>query len=126
MTTEHSSEDRRSNLRLDGVRIAVAVRPRGRLGSISAEAVDFSRHGIAIHTEQPLDKDRIIYLSLCCEGMRLDNLVGVVHNCVRQGGQYRSGIRFRPSSELQQDRLEVEAILAILENQLFDTQEASA
>lgn len=124
MTTGHPN--RRRTLRLDGARLAVAVRPRGRLGAISAQAVDFNRHGIAVHTEQPLAKDRTLFLSLCCGELRLDNLVGVVHNCVRQGDGYRSGIRFRLASELQRDRLEVEAILAGLENELMLAREESA
>lgn len=106
--------------------MAVALRPRGRLGAIAAEAVDFSRHGIAVHTDQPLAKDRTIYLTLCCGEVRLDNLVGVVHNCVRQGGRYRSGIRFRPSSELQRDRAHVEHVLASLEASLTTQEQDSA
>jgi len=119
-------DDRRRNPRLDGADIAVALRPRGRLGAIAAEAVDFNRHGIAVHTDQPLTKDRTIYLSLRCGEHKLDNLVGVVHNCVRQGGRYRSGIRFRPSSELQRDRLQVEEILACLESVLIGAEAHSA
>lgn len=71
-----------------------------------------------MHTDQPLAKDRTVYLSLCCGEVRVDNLVGVVHNCVRRSGRYRSGIRFRPSSELQRDREQVEALLACLEASL--------
>ncbi len=111
---------------MDGALIAVSLRPRGRLGSIEAEAVDFNRYGIGVITATPLDKDRTVYLRLCCGGMRLDNIVGVVHNCVRQSGGYRSGIRFRPSSELQQDSVEVESVLAGLEDALLEAQRASA
>jgi hypothetical protein len=119
-------DDRRRNPRLDGADIAVALRPRGRLGAIAAQAVDFNRHGIAVHTDQPLAKDRTIYLSLRCGQHRLDNLVGVVHNCVRQGGHYRSGIRFRPSSELQRDRMQVEELLVCLEATLVGAEAHSA
>ena len=98
--------------------MAVALRPRGRLGAIAAEAVDFTRHGIAVHTDQPLAKDRTVYLTLSCGDVRVDHLVGVVHNCVQRSGRYRSGIRFRPSSELQRDREQVEALLACLEASL--------
>ena len=98
MPSRRPTDDRRAEERLDGAHIAVALRPRGRLGAIAAEAVDFTRHGIAVHTDQPLAKDRTVYLSLCCGEVRVDNLVGVVHNCVHRSGRYRSGIRFRPSS----------------------------
>lgn len=124
--TAQPPSDRRRSPRIDGARLAVSLRPRGRLNSLQAEAVDFSRHGIAVRTAVALDKDRTVYLSLCCDGMRLDNLVGVVHNCVRQGGGYRCGIRFRPTSELQHDRVEVEALLACLEDAVGGTWEASA
>jgi len=119
-------DDRRRNPRLDGADIAVALRPRGRLGDIAAQAVDFNRHGIAVFTDQSLAKDRTIYVSLRCGEHRLDNLVGVVHNCVRQGGHYRSGIRFRPSSELQRDRMQVEEVLSCLEATLVGNRARSA
>lgn len=118
MSSHRTIDDRRRDERLDGAHIAVALRPRGRLGAIAAEAVDFTRHGIAVHTDQPLAKDRTVYLSLCCGDVRVDHLVGVVHNCVRRDGRYRSGIRFRVSSDLQRDRVQVEALLACLEASL--------
>jgi len=126
MTHGDSFDDRRRNPRVGGDRIAVTLRPRGRLSAISASAVDFNRHGIAVHTEIALDKDRTVYLSLRCDEVRLDNLVGVVHNCVRRGNKYRSGILFRPSSELQLDKQQVEAVLACLESKLTVDQEESA
>ncbi len=79
-----------------------------------------------MHTDQPLAKDRTVYLSLCCGEVRVDNLVGVVHNCVHRSGRYRSGIRFRPSSELQRDREQVEALLACLEASLATEPVSSA
>lgn len=115
MTSGDTAGDRRQAPRLDGSRISVALRPRGRLGALPAEAVDFNRHGIAVQISQPLVKDRAVYLSLRCQEIEIDNLVGVVHNCVRLGPVFRVGIRFRPSSELQQDRVEVERMLDCLE-----------
>lgn len=126
MSSGHPIDDRRRNPRLDGTPIAVSLRPRGRLSALQAEAVDFNRHGIAVHAHQPLPKDRTIYLGLRCGALRIDNLVGVVHNCVRQGGGYRCGIRFRPSSELQRDRQEVERVLAQLESMLEAGQQVGA
>jgi hypothetical protein len=126
MTSGHSKDDRRRNPRLDGTPLDVSLRPRGRLGAIEARAVDFNRHGIAVYTSAPLAKDRTIYLSLGCGDVRVDNLVGVVHNCVRQGNHYRSGIRFRLASDLQRDRLEVERVLACMEAALEAAREESA
>ncbi len=119
MTSGEAAGDRRKTRRVDGSRIEVALRPRGRLGALPAMAVDFSRYGIAVHIDQPLPKDRPVYLSLRCDELRVDNLVGIVHNCVRQGQRFRCGIRFRPSSELQQDRVEVELALERLERTLL-------
>lgn len=110
--------ERRQELRLHGEGLSVTLRPRGRLSALAADAVDFNRHGIAVHTDQPLSKDRTVYLTLRCGNVRLDQLVGVVHNCVRQGRRYRSGIRFRPSSELQRDRVRVQELLGWLESSL--------
>jgi len=126
MTTGHSRDDRRRSSRVDGTGIAVALRPRGRLGAIAADAVDFNRHGIAVRTAMPLTKERLVFVNLRWGDLRLDNLVGVVHNCVRQGNMYRTGIRFRPSSELQRDRQLVEVALSGLEAALRSSQEASA
>lgn len=115
MTRRQPPEDRRDRLRFDGSRMHVALRPRGRLGVVTAQAVDFNRHGIAVQTDAPLDKDRVVFLNLRCDQVRLDNVVGVIHNCVQRGPGFRCGIRFRPTSELQHDRTEVQAMLVELE-----------
>lgn len=126
MTSRPPAEDRRQHPRIDATEIAVVLRPRGRLGAISAQAVDFNRHGIAVHTHTSLTKDRLVYLSLQCGCLHLENLVGVVHNCVRQGGRYRSGILFRPTSQLQHDQRQVEEVLACIESSLLQSREQSA
>lgn len=110
--------ERRREPRLQGEGLTVTLRPRGRLTALPADAVDFNRHGIAVRTDQPLGKDRTVYLTLRCGDIRLDHLVGVVHNCVRQGQRFRSGIRFRPSSGLQRDRIRVQELLGWLESSL--------
>lgn len=114
MNSEPSIE-RRRNPRLAVTPLGVVVRVRGRLGTIQAAALDFNRHGIAVLTSQALGKDRTVFVSLQWEDVRLENLVGVVHNCTRQEGQFRNGIRFRPLSDLQRDRRKVEVLLAGLE-----------
>lgn len=124
MNSAQSPVERRQGPRLQGDGLAVTLRPRGRLGALSADAVDFNRHGIAVHTNQPLAKDRTVYLTLRFGEVRLDHLVGVVHNCVRQGQRYRSGIRFRPSSQLQRDRARVLDLLGRLESSMMVSEPA--
>ncbi len=110
--------DRRSAPRTSAARLTVVLRPRGRLSTLPARALDFNRHGMAVHTAMPLAKDRVVYLSLSHGEVRLDNLVGVVHNCVRQGEHFRSGILFRTASGLQHDRALVKELLRRLEDEL--------
>lgn len=120
MSTGQSNNERRRSHRVDGRQLEVSLRPRGRLAALRVDAVDFSRHGMAVHTHQALDKDRTVYLSLRLGEIRVDHLVGVVHNCVRRDGHFRSGIRFRPTSDLQHDRRRVEMLLGCLEDSLLD------
>lgn len=125
MTSAPTYDDRRRIPRLDGAAITVTLRPRGKLGVIRAEAVDFNRYGTAVHTDVPLTKDQTVFLSLSFGELQLDNLVGVVHNCVRQRGRFRSGILFRLSSPLQHDKGEAQETLARLEAALPVSGEAS-
>lgn len=116
MTPWDQAEDRRQGPRFGAAGLDVALRRRGRFGAIAARALDFNRHGIAVSTTQPISKDRPVYLSLRCGAVCVDNVVGVVHNCVRQGNRFRCGIRFRLGSALQRDRRKVEALLQHLES----------
>lgn len=115
MTASHPTTDRRQFLRLEAAGMNVSLRPRGRLGAMPAEAVDFNRYGIAVRTAQPITRDQPVYLNLDYGEIRVDQLVGIVHNCVRQGDRYRIGIRFRLSSQLQRDRPLTERCLSCLE-----------
>ena len=78
-------------------------------------AVDFNRHGIAIVIDQPLRQAKKIFVSIECGGTALNDIVGVVHNCIVQDQGYRCGIQFRTRSTLQFDADEVEAKLIDLE-----------
>lgn len=115
MTTHQQTDDRRQTTRHSAAHISVAVRPRGRLTTLGAEAVDFNRYGIAVYTDQPLDREQCVFLTLACGDVRVSQLVGIVHNCVRQGDRFRCGIRFRLSSGLQRDRSMAERRLSLLE-----------
>lgn len=98
--------------------MTVTVRPRGRLTALTAETLDFNRHGIAVRLPAPLTREVTVFLSLAYGTTSIDSLVGVVHNCVRHAHAYRIGIRFRPSSGFQQDREAVQRLLVELDDAL--------
>jgi hypothetical protein len=96
----------------------VQLRQRGQFGFLSADVLDFNRHGLAALVERPLPKDKVVFLNLHCAGLRLREVVGVVHNCVAQGNGFRCGIRFRTQSHLQFDREDVEYALREIEGRM--------
>lgn len=126
MTSHQQFDDRRRTPRASAAHISVSVRPRGRLTTLGAEAADFNRYGIAVYTEHPLEREQCVFLTLACGDVRVSHLVGVVHNCVRQGDRFRCGIRFRLSSELQRDRSLTERHLSRLEAATADVSGARA
>ena len=99
--------------RSDG--LLVGVRVKGRFGRLEGVAADFNRHGVALVLDQPLPKEKVVYVTLSNGSLRLDNIVGIVHNCVAQPQGFRCGVQFRTSSELQFDKHHVEHELQILE-----------
>jgi len=125
-------QDRRTYPRREAPELAVTLRQRGQLARCRARVIDFNRFGMAVLTGRPLDKDRRLFISLRWEEICLENVVGVVHNCIpheppphddppedygkRPG--YRCGIRFRTRSELQLDQHQIEADLMRLERAL--------
>ncbi|MFU8817763.1 MAG: hypothetical protein ACNA7W_20650, partial [Pseudomonadales bacterium] len=110
--------DRRRQPRFEAAGLDVRLRSKGSLAAIPARPLDFNRFGVAVQTGHPLAKDRTVYLSLRCDGLQVDGLVGVVHNCLRQGEYFRSGIRFRLASNLQRDRQQIEQLLGLMEDAL--------
>ena len=116
--TLKNDPDRRIVRRVSGDSLAVGLRVKGRLSRMRGVAVDFNRYGAAVLLEQPVQKDKRVFLSLQYQDIRLDHLVGVVHNCVNQDDKYRVGIRFRTAHELQFDRELVEGLLLRLERLL--------
>ena len=107
--------ERRSSPRFPSDGLLVSVRRKGRLGRIDGMAQDFNRHGVAFVITQSLPKDTTVYVTLQNDTRRVDNIVGVVHNCTLLGKSYRCGIQFRTCSELQLDQEATEGELAAME-----------
>lgn len=112
--------ERRSKPRYPTDGLLVCVRKKGRLSHLEGLAQDFNRHGLALMMDQPLPKDATVYVSLTCRDIRLDNVIGIVHNCIGLANGYRCGIQFRTCSDLQLDRAPTEAELVVLEER-FET-----
>ena len=109
--------ERRSSPRFPSDGLLVSVRRKGRLGRMEGMAQDFNRHGVAMVVPQSLPKDATVYLSLFNGAIRVDNIVGVVHNCTALTQGFRCGIQFRTCSNLQLDRELTEHELATMESQ---------
>jgi PilZ domain-containing protein len=107
--------ERRSRPRFPSDGLLVCVRKKGRLGRLEGLAQNFNRHGLAMVVDQPLPKDSTVYLSLFTSDIKLDNVIGVVHNCTSTQAGYRCGIQFRIHSNLQMDQALIEHELTILE-----------
>jgi hypothetical protein len=118
MPAARGNQDRRILQRFADLDLEVDLRQRGRLGRTPASVLDFNRFGIAVLVAAPLAKEKQIFLTLSCGEIRLDNVVGVVHNCIAQGDGFRCGIQFRTRSDLQFDKDQVEHDLLALENSL--------
>ena len=112
---EPALAERRRKPRYPTDGLLVWVRKKGRLGHLEGFAQDFNRHGLAMLIDQPLPKDTTVYVSLFNDETRLDNVIGIVHNCIAQADGYRCGIQFRTYSELQLDKAPTERVLATLE-----------
>ena len=107
--------ERRAGPRFRSDGLLVGVRVKGRFGRLDGVAADFNRYGVAFVLDQPLPKDKLVYVTLANGSVRIENVVGVVHNCVAQTQGFRCGVQFRTNSELQFDVHLVERALKILE-----------
>lgn len=110
--------NRRTAPRLEVDQLLVSVRRKGHLTRLIGMAVDFNRHGIALLVDQPICKDTKLYLKLQSPEINIDNVIGVVHNCVPMDNGYRCGIQFRTGSALQNDQRNVEESLSTMESYL--------
>lgn len=117
--------ERRDTPRYSSDGLIVSVRKKGRLSYIEGLAHDFNRHGLALILDQPLPKDTTVYVSLSSGDMKLDNVIGVVHNCIGLPKGYRCGIQFRTYSELQLDQGLTERELGIFEARFKGMQDVS-
>lgn len=99
--------------RSDG--LLVGIRVKGRFGRLEGIPADFNRHGVALVLDQPLAIEKVVYVMLNNGRMRLENVVGIVHNCIAQAQGFRCGVQFRTNSELQFDKRHIEHELQILE-----------
>lgn len=113
--SEGALVNRRRSSRLETEGLLINVRRKGRLTRLVGVALDFNRYGMALVLDQPLPRECTVYLSLMCPEQKLDNVIGVVHNCVSIETGYRCGIQFRLGSELQSDRRAIEKGLQVLE-----------
>ena len=107
--------DRRNLDRVPAHGLVAIVRRKGRITRLQGAVVDFNRHGMAMVLDQPLPKDSTVIIAIAGAGQRLENLIGVVHNCTSSSDGFRCGIQFRTRSDLQHDCNEVEAQLIELE-----------
>jgi hypothetical protein len=119
MRSTPGNSERRAVPRFTGQDMKVSVRQQGRIARTHSTALDFNRFGVAVLTQGPLEKAKPVFLTLECRGLQLENVVGVVHNCIAQDGGYRCGIQFRTQSTLQFDRNLVERTLQQLEIELL-------
>ncbi len=95
--------------------LVVSVRKKGGLLHLQGLATDFNRYGIALVLNQALAKDSKVYISLGFGDTRIQNVVGVVHNCVALQAGYRCGIQFRTAQ--QSEQMETNVRLQLLEDQ---------
>jgi len=107
--------ERRTTTRFESDGMIVSVRRKGRLGQLQGPAHDFNRYGLALVLDQPLAKEATVYVSLHAGETKLDNVIGVVHNCIALTSGYRCGIQFRTSSGLQLDQVSTFESLCLLE-----------
>ena len=114
-TVNRRQSDRRSLLRYSTDKILVNLRPKGHFHQVSGQVVDFNRHGVAIVTSSAMPMDRFVFVTLQCGSIKAEKVVGVVHNSTRGDFGFRSGIRFRTQSQMQQDAERVETQLAAME-----------
>ncbi len=95
--------------------LVVSVRKKGGLLHLQGLATDFNRYGIALVLNQALAKDSKVYISLGFGDTQIQNVVGVVHNCVALQAGYRCGIQFRTAQ--QSEQMETNVRLQLLEDQ---------
>ena len=133
--TRELEGDRRGLSRRTSEDLVVTLRAKGSISSFGATAVDFNRNGVSVVLDRPLPRDTQLFVAIRGHDVKIEQIVGVVHNCRRNTGPtntsdasdtwdtsdacytggYRCGIRFRTQSPQQFDRELVDKTLIILE-----------
>jgi hypothetical protein len=122
---DNDPADRRCAARFPSELLTVQLRRRGSLRRVTGKTLDFNRFGVAVLATKPMILDVLIYIELSYPSQDSDlSVVGVVHNCVRQGDLFRCGIRFRPQSSLQKYPTRIEPDLLALEHLVANTESA--
>ena len=111
--------DRRALPRVPVSGMTATLRVSGHFGSQEAAVVEFNRESVTLLLIEPIRSSRPIYVSLCKPPLRLDGIVGAIHNLrPSESGGYRCGVQFRTTSRLQFDREATESALLQLERSL--------
>lgn len=111
--------DRRAVPRFPVAGMTATLRVSGHFGRQSATVLDFNREGVTLLLEEAIRTAKPIYLSLIKAPLRLDGIVGAIHNCrPSEGNMFRCGVQFRTASQLQFDREATDAALLDLERSL--------
>lgn len=115
--TQRALAERRLESRYPTQDMRVCVRAKGRLQKCNGVALDFNRHGLSLLLEHDLPLHKTIYVSIEAEGIKLQEIIAVVHSCVAWEDKFRCGLQFRTHSPLQMDQCLVEQTLMRLESQ---------
>ncbi len=107
--------ERRTRPRYDAAGLSILVRAKGRLARLRGMVLNFNQHGLAVFLDQPLTKHSLVFMTLQISTRRIEEVVGVVHNCTAFAEGYRCGIQFRTDSSMQFDQDLVRERLATLE-----------
>src|SRR5262245_36367998 len=79
--------DRRAIPRFPVTGMTATLRVSGHFGRQDATVIDFNREGATLLLPEPIPGSRPIYLSLLKPPLRLDGIVGAIHNCrASEGG----------------------------------------
>lgn len=110
--------ERRTKPRFEAVGIRASIKVKGQFGVLTAEALDFNRHGMSVEVDRALTKNKSLLVTLRCGQEFVGSVVGIVHNCRESSSGFRCGIQFRTQSVIQFDQIETERQLADLEQKI--------
>jgi hypothetical protein len=116
--TPPKCSERRAKPRFEAIGIRASIKVKGQFGVLSAEALDFNRHGMAIILDRALTKNKSLLVTLKRGNDFIGGVVGIVHNCRASSDGFRCGIQFRTQSVIQMDQVETEQQLVDMENKV--------